>query len=330
MLHAPIRLSGIPPLKFGIGEDNTFVGAAQRMLTAMGRPIPYFHLMGLSGAAFRIQIHCNGWRINSPDLMCGYDLTYSLASAVGVQLERIWLCCNQHKIEYARQRAFEALQRGWPSIGLGMDGKSHHGIIIGGSPDSLIALDYSFPSASHEVLEKLVWCYHVPVALFDPPPRHLQLRTAFQLALTLMSQPRANSFHLGLDAYDYWRATLTNPDHHNAQRDDWRTRERNDGNYWILVSLIDARRSAAAFCHALADEIPHCRSPLLHLHHLYSTMVDTLEPLLSRQTVRPARLISPAWPWTMHDRRKQALLLEHVQGYERRALALIESLITAL
>lgn len=330
MLTIPVKLTNIAPLKFGVGEDNTFVGSAQRMLTAMGRPIPYYELMAFSGAAFRLQIHPNGWRSNSPDLMCGYDLTSTLAANVGIAFERIWLCCNRQKIEYGRQRALEALARGWPSIGLGMDGKTHHGVIIGGSPEVLLALDYSFPSSSHEVLEKLVWCYHVPSAMFDAPPRSRQIRTAFQLAYTVMTQPRANAFHLGLDAYDYWRATLSNPDHHNAQQNDWLTRERNEGNYWILVSLIDARRSAATFCRAVADELPRCRATLRDLEQLYTAMADTLQPLLTRQTVRPASKISRSWPWTMHDRRKQALLLEHVQNYERRALALVEHLLREL
>lgn len=330
MLPAYIKLEGIQPLKFGIGEDTTFAGAAQRMLAAMGRPMPYYEVMALSGAAFRLQIHCNGWRVNSPDLMCGYDLTGTLASACGIEIERIWLCCDPRKIQLGRARALEALQRGWPCIGLGMDGRTHHGLIIGGTPDALLALDYSFPSSSHEVLEKLVWCYHIPTALHDLPPRRAQVRAAFELARTLMTQPRANSFHLGLDAYDYWRATLTNPDHHNAQNDDWRTRERNDGNYWIMVSLVDARRSAAAFCAALATEFPECQHTLRDLQQLYTAMVDTLQPLLSRQTVRPAQRISRAWPWTMYDRRKQALLLEHVQTYERRALTLLDELLQKL
>ncbi len=317
-------------MRFGAGEDNTFAGAAQRMLAAMGRPLPYYELMALSGAAFRLQIHCNGWRVNSPDMMCGYDLTATLADACGVKLERMWLCSDPLKIACGRQRVMEALQRGWPSVGLGMDSRTHHGLIMGGTPDSLLAMDYSYPSSSHEVLEKLVWCYHIPVEMHAAPARHTLIRAAFARARTLMTQPRANSFHLGLDAYEYWRATLTNPDHHNPNADDWRARERNEGNYWILVSLLDARRSAAAFSAALADELPACRQLLMDAHELYSLIVATMQPLIDRQTVRPAQRISRAWPWTMYDRRKQALLLQHAQEYEQRILRLLDGVLARL
>ena len=319
-----LLIPGVPPLKFGAGEENTFIGSFRRVLACMGRQTSYAWLMGISGAAFRLQIHCNGWHAVATDLISGFDLTATLYEACGVSCDRLWICGNRLKMAGANARIAANIRSGIPSLGLGMDGRSWHGVVIGASSGTcLTALDYSIPSSSHEVLEKLVWCYHVVHSQGAPLPPASQVCHTFSIARTLMTTNRVHSFHLGLDAYDYWCATLTNPDHHDAQSNDWRARERNDGNYWLLVTLIDARKSAATFCRDAVVLMPDMARDLRALASLYDAIADTLQPLLDKRTVRPARQISKSWPWTMHDRRKQALFLSTCKGLEQEALEVI-------
>jgi hypothetical protein len=322
--------SHLPRMQQGAGEDHSYIAAFRRLLLALGRNVPYWYLMAVSGAAFRLQVHHNGWRMNSTDVMSGFDLTGHLGRAFGVRSERIWVCGEERRMRVARSRILENLARGWPTIGLSLDGRAFHGLVIGAITDEILsALDYSTRGHSHEVLQKLVWCYDIITNVSAPHEEAELVRQALMLAHTVMTTARAASFHVGFDAYAYWRATLTNPEHHNPLAEDWRAHERNDGNFWLCRALVDARRSAAAFCRWHAARVPATAHLALRAADLYTDLADTMQPLLDRQVVRPDAHISVARPWTMHDRRKQALALEYAQGCDTRALELLEQLSTA-
>ena len=331
LFHESCTIREIEPLDFDKGEMNSFVAAYRRILARQGLEVPYWYLMGVSGAAFRLQIHRNSWRVISPDLICGYDLAEYLFRAFGVHCERVWVCGNAERIAASRNRIILSLRDGIPTIGLGMEGRTYHGLVAGLTFDGkLLALDYSAPGQFHEVLEKLVWCYHIPCRFEEPMSRAAQIAQAFRMAHRMTTTARQRSFHLGLDAYDYWYSTLSNPEHHNPYSDDWRARERNEGNFWIFANLVDARTSAAVFCENVADECRDCSTDIRALGETYRGIVAELSPLLERKVIRRDRDISEARPWTMHDRRKQAKLLRAARALEAEAVPLLERILATL
>ena len=316
-----VPLENIPAVRFGIGEENTFVGSYRRLLQIVGEEVPYWYLMAVSGAAFRLQIHCNSWRMNSPDILTGFSLTEYLFKAFGVECECEWVCSNPEKIKIAHEKILDNIKHGIPSIGLSLDGKAYHGLVVGyTSRDKLLSIDYSIPGILHAVAEKLVWCYHIPTEKKISMSTGDQFAQSFTLAEELYTIQRKKTFHLGLDAYDYWYGTLTNPSHHDPYKNDWLTIERNNGNHWIFVNLIDARRCASKYCFEMSKEHPEFRDELERLSILYNSMVGILQPLLDRQIVRPDKDINPARPWTKYERRKQAFKLMEVKELEEKAL----------
>lgn len=331
LLGNSILIDNLDPLEFGKGEENTFVGSFRRLLQSMNRDVPYWYLMGICGAAFRLQIHRNSWRMNSPDLICGFTLSPYLFHSYGFKYEQIWVCGDRERMTYAHKRLVESLKKNMPVIGLGMDGKNYHGIIIGLRPGgTLLALDYSIPGYPHAVVQKMVWCYHVVTGSRRQMDEQEQLRQAFSLALKLVTEKRVKSFHQGLDAYQYWYDTLVNPQHHNPYDDDWRSKEKNDGNYWILLTLLDARTAGARFCRECAETHAGLAEPLNALAETYETILELLQPFIKKQIVRPDSKISRAWPWTLHQRRKQAKTLKEVQKLEEMTIPHLETLIKAL
>jgi len=322
-----VPLDKITPLQFGAGEENTFVASYRRLLQIIGVEIPYWYLMAVSGAAFRLQIHCNSWRMNSPDILTGFSLTQFLFNALGVECECEWVCSVPEKIKIAHEKILDNIERGFPSIGLSMDGKAYHGLVVGyTSRDKLLAIDYSIPGMPHAVAEKLVWCYHIPTEKKKPMSKKEQFIQAFSLAEKLYTTERKKTFHLGFNAYDYWYSTLTNPSHHDPYKDDWLTIERNNGNYWIFINLLDAKKCAAKFCTEMSIEFPDFTMELEKLSALYYSMTEILQPLLDRQIVRPHKDINPARPWTKYERRKQSLKLMEVKELEEKALEMIEKI----
>ncbi|NLF40041.1 hypothetical protein GX586_11385 [bacterium] len=329
--RSSIRLADIEPMIAGQGERNTFVGSFKRLLKVLGADLPYWHLMGVCGAAFRLQVHCNSWRMVSTDITSGFDLAGGLFSAFGLVCERHWVCGDPRRMKALRNRIIANLDNGIPTIGLGLTGEPEYGLVIGSSNRSiLLAVDYALPNTSHAVNEDVVWCYFIITERREPLPAGARLLRGFELARTLVTSPRAHSFHLGLDAYDYWYSTLVNPEHHKPLSDDWRTRERNEGNYRILVTLIDARESAARFCEEAAAACPRATDACTALAACYRQMVGMMSPLIDRRVVRPAAQINPAQPWTMHDRRKQARLLMEVREIEARTVPLLDAVAALL
>ena len=316
-----VPLDKISPLQFNAGEENTFVASYRRLLQITGTDIPYWYLMAVSGAAFRLQIHCNSWRMNSPDILTGFSLTKHLFNAFGIECECEWVCSNPDKIKIAHEKILENIKSGLPVIGLSLDGKAYHGLVIGyTSRDKLLAIDYSIPGMPHAVAEKLVWCYHIPTKKKEAMSKEHQFAQAFSLAEKLYTTERKKTFHIGFDAYDYWYSTLTNPSHHDPYKDDWLTIEKNNGNYWIMLNLVDAKKAAAKFCEEMSKEYPDSASELKNLAELYYSMTEILQPLLDKKIVRPHKDINPARPWTKYERRKQALALMRVKELEVTAL----------
>jgi len=327
--NSAVPLHNTSPLIFGTDEENSFIASYKRLLEISGEKIPYWYLSAVSGAAFRLQIHCNSWRMNSPDILSGFSLTNFLFNAFSIDCECVWVCSDPQKIKIAREKIIDNIKRGIPSIGLSMDGKDFHGIVIGYTArDKLLAIDYSIPCMPHAVAEKLVWCYHIPTQKKQPLSKYEQFKQAFSLAEKLYTTERFQTYHLGFNAYDYWYDTLTNPSHHDPYKNDWLTIERNNGNHWIFVNLIDSKKAAAVFCENMANDFTEFYDELNILAQLYRNMIDILQPLIDKRVVRPNKDINPARPWTKHERRKQALKLMEVKELEHAALKFIQKINT--
>ena len=322
-----IFFKNVEPLKFGENEVNTFAASFQRMLKCLGRDIPYWYIMGVSGAAFRLQIHYNSWRMVSADPISGYELTENFGKAFGINLEQVWTCGIKDKVKKANSDIRNNLKLGKPVIGLGMDGNNYHGLIVGSTPnEKLLAFDCSIPGIPHAVAESLVWCYHLVSKINSMPDAYEQFKLAMKQALKLAEIRRFKSFHIGLDAYDYWYSILTNPTHYDPYDNSWQAFEKNNGNYWIYINLLDARKAAAKFCETAAEDFPEFSESLNLLSSLYNEMVLKLKPLLDRKIVRQAKNINEGRPWTNFERRKQAKCLMEVKELEQKTIPVLREI----
>ena len=113
------QIKDIEPLVFDKGEDNTFVACFRRYLAACGENLPYYLLMAVSGAAFRLQIHYAGWRLISLDAACGHNLLPFLYEKTGHVFEERWICANRERHDAVKHEILEHLREKRPVIGLG-------------------------------------------------------------------------------------------------------------------------------------------------------------------------------------------------------------------
>jgi len=56
-----VIIKGVPLVMWGKTGNNTFMATLSAILNTVGDSMPYEYLMGISGAAFRFQIHLEGW-----------------------------------------------------------------------------------------------------------------------------------------------------------------------------------------------------------------------------------------------------------------------------
>lgn len=323
-----VQLQGIEPLSFDKDEDDSFVACFRRHLKACGRDLPYWLLMGASGAAFRLQVHSSGWRLVSLDAACGQNLLPDLYDLCNLDLEERWICAGRERNAAAKEIILKHLEAGRPVIGLGLDSYTRYGLVTGMRPGGvLIAQDYTLSFYPHPVAEDMVWCYlfGAPRGLKSPTREEL-FRRGVRKALELGASTKVKGYYQGQTAYDYWYSTLVNPMHHDPLSEDWRAHERNEGNYKLYTGLIHARRQAARFLRELALFKPACAVFADAAAETYEMLAAELQPLLDEHVVRPAAHIGVGRPWTIRERRKQAKALRRASDLELRAIPLLEAL----
>ncbi len=71
--NGKVFIEGVQKLGWGLGKENTFMGALQSTLNTIGDDVTYEYLVGISGAAFRLHFHYPEWCPSSPDATCGFD-----------------------------------------------------------------------------------------------------------------------------------------------------------------------------------------------------------------------------------------------------------------
>ena len=328
-----IQLEGIQPLAFDKGEDNTFISCFRRYLVACHEDLPYWLLMAISGAAFRLQIHYSGWRLISIDAACGFNLLPDLYTLLGHKLEERWICASRERNAAVKPEILKSLERKIPVIGLGLDGFSRYGLVTGMRPGGiLIAQDYSLTFYPHPVSEEMVWCYFLGEKdkRKRRPQKKALFKKGFQKALEFYRITRAKGYYVGQMAFDYWYSTLVNPQHHDPLSEDWRARERNEGNYQILKDLLHSRAMAAQFCRETASAFPETETFALALSEGYETIVEEIKPFFERHIVRPAAHINRGRPWTLRERRQQAKALRRISDIELRLQPLLEATLALL
>ena len=327
------QIKDIEPLCFDKGEDNTFVACFRRYLSACGENYPYWLLMAASGAAFRLQIHYAGWRLVSLDAACGHNLLPDLYETFGHELMERWICASRERHEAVKFEILDYLKEGRPVIGLGLDGYARYGLVTGIRPGGiLIAQDYSLSFYPHPVSEEMVWCYFLSQKdkkKKAPKEKDLFIK-GFRNAIKMSQLERVHGYYLGQTAYDYWYATLVNPQHHDPMSQDWRAQERNEGNYQLLKDLMHSRAQAARFCREAAIAYPECETFALACASCYDGIGEEIRPFFERRIVRPASHIGIGRPWTLRERRLQAKALRRIADIEMRLLPLLEATLNTL
>ena len=247
-------LTGIRGLSWQDGEMNTFIAALQRSLEFIGEEYTYHTLMGLSGAAFRVQIHRTGLCPSGPDASCGFDSAGHVLKTLRLDHRILLAADGQKKIRSAVKKNITA---GRPSIAIDLIKVPDWGLIVGlDDQDRFQALTfYNEQKNKPQPAENDPWTVYLLKERLGPVDRDQAEITSLFLIKNLLENRSYGAYHTGRAGLERWVEILNDIGRFLAGTDEKRG-EHLLGNYWNYISLIDARRAARIY---LQEEIRYRR-----------------------------------------------------------------------
>jgi hypothetical protein len=212
----------------------------------------YDHLMGASGAAFRVQVLEERLCPSSPHAAVGFDCAVRAAHAAGVALT---YTATDDAHEGERRAAREAVVA---SIGQGIPALYEHeesSLIVGYTGEALLLRQYAAREPGYVPMRAWPWRVGLVSPAGERPAAPGTLRAALELAAQLFETPAVGGYACGRRAYARWRELLGDDGAlERATDDEWFRAAL--GNAHIVDSLGDARAAAASFLRAAAAEAP--------------------------------------------------------------------------
>jgi hypothetical protein len=236
-----LRIDGLPPLKgFANGRDSTFVHCLEVLLDGWGRNISYDDLMGVSGLAFRFQIRMDGWDTSSPDPVCGASVLDAMFGFVGCDYELRVVHRDDLTAADALVKAIhESIDHGVPVLAANIIPPEDWGIITGYRQQrQWICRSYN---GGAEAVDMPATAWPTGVVLLTnrrkPPAERLLHVDAIRRSIELFEQGGTGDYAVGRKAFSTWAEMV------RAPRDNRYVHP----NFWIYISLIDARAAAVRY-----------------------------------------------------------------------------------
>jgi hypothetical protein len=246
-------LKGVRGLSWQDGEMNTFIAALQRSLEFLEEEYTYSTLMGLSGAAFRVQIHRTGLCPSGPDATCGFDNAGQILKVLRLDHRILRAADGEKKIKAAVKKSIAA---GRPAIAVDLIKVPDWGLIVGFDEQDRyqVLTFYNQQKNRPQPAEKAPWTVYLPGERLGPIDRDQAELSSLFLLKNLLENRSYGPYHTGRNGLERWLEILEQIGKFLAGTGD-RREDHLLGNYWNYISLIDARRAARTY---LQEEI-RCR-----------------------------------------------------------------------
>jgi hypothetical protein len=306
------RLEGLGPIRgFAKGRDNTFMHCLELVLEALGRPIGYDELMGLSGAAFRVQFRVDQWDVGNPDPLVGNDCLPVLFAAVGWEYET-WVV-RQDEIAEAnalREAVAQSItERYTPVLAANIIPPEDWGVIVGVQPDrTWLCRSYN---GGAERVDMPAKAWPTAVVLLtrrlprpDPTRAHAD---SIRRAVESFDKRSTGPYALGSKAFDEWRQSLKSV----------RNEKYLHANFWTYIGLIDARAAAVRYLRSIAKEFGPRE---IHLNMAADWYDKEVQLLLKGLADVPSQQRYPDSMPPKEMRERQVETLRQAQTYEKSAM----------
>jgi len=322
-----VVIEGIGRLGWDLKMESTYMGCVYRVDERFGRGLSYGDILGLSGYAFRLQVHTTLCP-SSPDAPCGRDVGGEVLRTLGYSFVPCHLdeaepdieegSCSQVELE---DNIRASLNAGWPVIAIDMIEIPEWGIIAGYQKggEELFCRTYFDRTSGYELARKFPWALYCLTG-YQQADLTAAWRGSLVKAREMLETERYDEYYSGLAAYEHWIALLE-----GVRQDDVKEQafaEAMHANWWIYFSLMEARGFAAPYIRAHAGELGLSPEEAEKLAALYDAQMETLQAGYGNV---PAEMIgNEIADWTQQARAGQVETLRRLMALEQEVLAILK------
>ncbi len=318
-----VVIDGIGPLAWSSGETNSFFGALARITEHLNLDQNYTHLMGASGAAFRLHFH-KDWCPSSPDPTVGYDCGAVAARCVNLAPTYIHANKDTTNVDEMMQAIVQSIDRNMPVIAIDLMQIPEWGIVVGyqNAGEKLIVRDYYDHREGYDIAEKFPWAI-VTLAREEGEIDDIKnLKQAFTRAQELYETEMYGDYYSGITALEYWMQQLRTDDF--AAYDDEKLEEVIRANAWIYDRYADDRMFGARYLKINSGKMPAVAEEIEKLAALYESEHALLT---SENNIAPyPEYFTTMKSWNDEMRAREIEILGQVLAHEKDALSVIKKI----
>lgn len=317
-----VIIEGLGKLGWGIGMENSFLGAVYRMDEKFGQNIKYEDIVGLSGYGFRILFY-DAWCPSSPDATCGKDVGIEILQKLGYKSEAYTLqseTAEEDNEEYVktedelREIIMKSIDEGWPVIALDLIEVPEWGLVTGYQKEGkeFFCRTYFDNTEGYEIAQKMPWVIYT---ITDKQEVNImpEYRNSLLLAEELYNTEKYDSYFSGIKAIEEWVKALKDEEHF-TEADEEQLGMTLLTNWWIYYSLTEARNNAKGYLLNNKEKFEFDIELIDSLAVLYGSEVEILQNGF-QYVSSPHTGKSPS-EWNSEMRANQIETLEELLGIE--------------
>jgi hypothetical protein len=304
-------------------------------MTAMGEHVSYPYLMGVSAAAFRLQVMRPQCCASSPHAQIGHNCTDPAMAALGYPLT--WM--DTRDAAGDRDTATEALVASIDAGRPALLSSEECGLIVGYVDDGeqFLVRPYSaeFTQQKEGYVPMATWPWEVGIIgpKAAPPPRRESVIGSLRTAVALANTPNVGDYACGFAAFEAWAEQLMDDARYvGLDRDTWFNFAL--GNGFTYGCLSDARMAAGRYLRSIIPDFDGEAATLL------TRAAEMYENIYNHMWIERDDLPKPWWllPWDLKEpenwtndmRHAQARVLGELLVMEQQAIAEIERALVLL
>lgn len=309
------------------GYQNSYMESLAVAMKTIGNKISYEFLMGISGAAFRLQIgRFPEWCGMPTDSGRGFDCISSAWRSLGYSYYRVDSGEFMGEGPKKNKKAIiNSIESGCPVIAMDLEDDMCWGLIVGYSRrgDHLFCRTKVNRHEEYTTPKKWPWLVDVVNRKDEDTDSSKLLLYSLRLA-AILAHKQFEDFSCGFNGYEDWRKGLLN-DKVIQNLNDQQMKNLCEGNAIYYSHLLDARSAAAKYLFSILDMFSERQRRYI------SSSAKIYQEIFERLSKGKINAQYP-WQlknkkWTQNMRYAQAHILEECLLLEKEAISKIESVI---
>ncbi len=315
-----VVLQGILPLVSEDAMNNSFILSLTRASNFLKDTLDYITIMGLSGSAFRLQLH-RKWAPSAMLASEGYRTDTMALNALGYEYQYLKLNEGMSNMESMRQAIIINLDAGSPVLGFNLNGDSTWGIIVGYQKHGreIIVRTYNSKRDGYSIAEIFPQQVYLLEGRTIPPTLREAIIKSFAIAQDILESKPVCAYKCGVDALNGWQQLLETSDFYSIPRDEFNRIV--ETNYLMFVQLAEDRGFAAEYLKSIVSEFSDISDKLMALIKLYEAEAEHLnEGIEQHNVIFHAKNFKTQYDWTPQMRIKETSYLRFAKIKEEEAL----------